>query len=46
MVRLKHSRGFYGGVSKLGGTDTYIEVDATAKSIVVYIDGAKVEEWS
>lgn len=46
MVALEHSRGFYGGVFRVGGTDTYIEVDATNKTIKVFVDGSQVHEWS
>lgn len=46
MARVEHYRGFYGGVWRVGGTATYIEVDTTNKRIRVYVDSILVKEWS
>ena len=45
MVSLEHTRGFYGGVFRVGGANTYIIVDATNKSIKFYVDGVLVDSW-
>lgn len=46
MVALDHKPAPVIQGNKIGGANTYVEVNTTTNVITVYVSGVKVQEWS